>query len=115
MEAELLELLGQSVQRYAWSSTDSWGNKTYGSAATVAVRIDSYDESAGGGDEGNRKINTPHVVCTLIANGDVSWQKGDKVDLPTGRTVFVTSVEPNYDETTTIHHFVLTCETGKER
>lgn len=117
MEAALAELLGQSVTLARYLSEDADGNETYDTPVTgIAVRIESFDVAYGRPEDKAQASSLPFITASLIAEmRSPQWAIGDKVTLPTADIVYITKVQPVYDETTTIHHVLIDAETGANR
>ena len=112
MEAELRQLLGQSFVHEPYTGHDGYGNNVYATATTVACRIDSRVRDRGQGEQDGQLVASPITTFSIIVDVGRTYTEKDRVTLSGSGPAFITEVEAVYDETTTVHHYVLTVIEG---
>lgn len=107
MDAELLELLVDTVTIHTDPTKDQWGNPIYGTTLTdIACLIDRETFSRQSGEQSEEAQDSPKRSTTIYFNTDYTPSLGDKIVTEDG-DLFVTEIETYDDEHGDPYHCVV--------
>jgi len=103
IDAELVELMVDSVTIYPYTTTDSYGKRSKGSGTKFKCRL-IYDTQLNKNNDGRDVLSSGRIITA----DDVSTVTVDsKLLLPDGSTPPIVSVSVISDETAVYHHAVI--------